>query len=587
MTGHRHRTWWRLLAALAALALVAAACGDDGDDGADSGTTSTADAGDDGTESTAPPDDGPVYGGTIVVGLEAESNGWLPGTSNWATSGYTVAGTIYDALLAFDADGITQPYLAESIEPNDDLSAWTLTLRPGITFHDGSALTADVVAWNIETLHFVEGSNTIGSLLSAGFTGTTVVDELTLVYELSGPNAAFPDLLRNAIGMPISQQAYEDLGPEDFSANPVGTGPFVFDRWTMDDRFVVTRNPDYWRTDDDGNPLPYLDQIDFRPIPDEDSRVQSLASGDLQVMQTLRGTNVKQVQNLEAGGGFGTSFYVGNAAGVSIINVLEPPLDDVRLRRAMGYAGDSDAVAVVLGDDGLVPNTTQFFSVDSPWYSERVAEAYPGYPERDLETARALVEEYKNDPNRSDGRAVGDPVTFQYNCPPDPSLIEVAQLVQALWGEAGMEVTLAQVEQAAHIQNAIGSPDSDPPFRGNYQVNCWRSGGQDDPSIIFGSEFGPVESSPLNFTNFFDPRIAELVELLQTTDDVDERYAAVEEIGLIVVDQMPMTWGVGTASIVGFADTVQGIADWTLPSGDPGQGTPGARIWFHQTWVTG
>ncbi|HSL58654.1 MAG TPA: ABC transporter substrate-binding protein [Acidimicrobiales bacterium] len=595
MNRSTHRWWWRLLALLAALSLVAAACGDDdADDAADTGTDDTADTdtGDDpGTTDDTVTDDagdgGPTPGGTVVVGLEAESNSWLPGTASWATSGYSVAHSIFDPLVAFDADGQIQPYLAESVTPNDDLTEWTLTLRDGVTFHDGSALTAEVVKWNIDTLHNVATSNTQGALLNAGFTEIRVDDELTVTYVLSGPNAAFPDLLRNVIGMPASQQAYEELGAEGFAAAPVGTGPFVFDTWERDSRLIVTKNPDYWRTDADGNQLPYLDSIEWRPIPDEDSRVQSLASGDVTVMQTLRGTAVKQVQALIDDGGYDGSFFVGNEAGVSIFNVLIPPLDDLRIRQAAGYAGDSEAVAAVLGDDGLVPVTTQFFSVDSPWYSEAVAEAYPGYPERDIDTAIALVDEYKADPNRSDGKAVGDPVTVQYNCPPDPSLIEVAQLIQALWGEAGIEVTLNQVEQAAHIANAVGSPDTDPPFAGDYVVNCWRAGGLDDPSIIFGNAFGPVETSPLNFTNYTNPRITELVEVLRTEADFDARYAAVEEIGLILSEEMPMTWGVGTPTIVGHLAEVNGVASWTLPDGTPGNGTPSATMRLVQTWIEG
>lgn len=598
MNRSTHRWWWRLLALLAVLSLVAAACGDDDDgddDAADTGTEETTDDADTGadeggsTENTvtddAASDAGPTPGGSVVVGLEAETNSWLPGQANWATSGYSVAYTVFDPLVQIDAEGQIQPYLAESVTPNDDLTEWTVVLRDGVTFHDGSPLTADVVKWNFDTLHNVPESNTIGAITQAGLTEVRVDDELTVTYVLSGPNAAFPFLLRLVLGMPASQQAYEELGPEGFAEAPVGTGPFVFDSWERDSRLIVTKNADYWRTDDDGTALPYLDSIEFRPIPDEDSRVQSLASGDVDIMQTLRGTNVKQVRELVAEGGFDESFFVGNEAGVSIINVLVPPLDDKRIRQAMGYAGDNQAVAAVLGDDGLVPETTQFFSVDSPWYSEAVAEAYPGYPERDVDTAIALVEEYKNDPNRSDGKGAGEPVTIEYNCPPDPSLIEVAQLVQALWGEAGIEVNLNQVEQAAHIQNAIGSPDTDPPFRGDYVVNCWRAGGQDDPFNTFANAFGPVESSPLNYTNFTHPVIDEQLEVLRTETDFDTRYAAVEQIGLVLSEEMPMTWGVGTATIVGFLEEVNGVADWTFPDGTPGNGTPGATMRLVETWI--
>src|SRR5690606_8128641 len=118
---------------------------------------------------------------------------------------------------------------------------------------------------------------------------------------------------------------------------------------------------------------------------------------------------------------------------------------------------DGEQVARVLGDDGLVPRSPGFFSTDSPWYSQTAADAYPGTHGRNLEEATRLIEEYKNDPDRSDGKAPGESVSIEYSCLPDASLIQVAQLQQSLWSEAGVDVALEQVDQATLIGNAIGS----------------------------------------------------------------------------------------------------------------------------------
>jgi peptide/nickel transport system substrate-binding protein len=205
-------------------------------------------------------------------------------------------------------------------------------------------------------------------------------------------------------------------------------------------------------------------------------------------------------------------------------------------------------VAEVLGDDGLVEPTTQYFSADSPWYSQKVADAYPEY---DIEAGSALVEEYKEDPDRSDGKSPGDPVTIEYNCLPDPSLLEVAQLVQAQLQLVGIDATLNSVEQAAHVQNAVGSGDTDPPFSGDYIVNCWRIGSQNDPSTVYNVDFGDPETSAGNVTNFSDPRLTELMLELQTTAEFEERYAINEEIGILINENVPISFGVGTATVIG------------------------------------
>ena len=351
MTSTR-RTWWRVLALLAVLGLVAAACGDDGD-GEEGGETTEDSFGEDQEEET---DATAAYGGDIAVGLEAESLSWIPGEAQWTTGGLTVAAAIYDPLVTLNESGEYVPYLADTLTPNAHLSAWTITLRDGVTFHDGTALDAEALKWNFDTLLFADGRNTQGALQTAGVQDMVVVDDMTVEYQLDGPNAAFPDLLRGSIGMPISPTAYQ-ADPDAYNNKPVGTGPFVAQEWVRDSYMRTTRNTDYWRTDDQGQQLPYLNSVEFRPIADESSRALSLQSNDIQVMQTQRGSTAKQVialtddENLD----FGASTYVGNLSGSAIFNTLEPPVDDVRVRRALAMASDGELVAEVQRLDPFPP----------------------------------------------------------------------------------------------------------------------------------------------------------------------------------------------------------------------------------------
>lgn len=581
------RPWWKVLATILAFTLIAVACGDDSGGETSSETTVPPRGFIDGGGGEQPdPGEGPQYGGRIVVALEAETQNWLPGMGNFVVpSGTSVAHTIYDPLIILSGEGEYSPYLAESLEPNNDLTEWTLKLRRGIKFHDGSDLDAEVLVWNFDTLHNVVGSNTFGAITANGIESIEAIDDLTVRYQLNQPNAAFPDSLRGSLGWPVSREAYEELG-EDLGESPVGTGPFRFKQWTRDDRLIVERNPNYWRTDDDGNKLPYLDEIEFRPIPNEDSRYQSLASDAVQVMVTLRGYTAKQVLGLVEDRDYHANVFVGNQSGVSLFNQYRAPVDDIRVRSALILMSDGHDIAKILGDDGLVPRTDGFFSPESPWYSEEAGKAYLARDGIDQERAQQFLDDYINDPNRSDGKNPGEPVAVEYTCQSDPTLIEIGQYYQQMWGLLGVDVTLRQLEQVELVGAAMGDANQDPPFAGNYMITCFRAtGGEGDPLTNLQSWFEDPDTNQLNFTNFSHPEIDKALDTLRTSPDFETRYEAVETINRINNENATMTWSIATPTLVGWRSDIQGLTTWVLPDGSPGNETPGGHMHFSQVWL--
>jgi peptide/nickel transport system substrate-binding protein len=547
------RTRRRLIAVVAVVALAATACG-----GGDDDDTSAPDAPGTTAEERAPAGE-PVRGGSITVGIEAETNSWLPGSANFSNAGINVALAIYDPLFRRSADGELTPYLAETLAVNDELTEWTVTLRSGVTFHDGTPLTAEAMKTTFDTYVNAAGSNLAGQVKDVE--SVTAVDELTLLYTLTAPNAAFGDVLAGAVGWAFSPTAAAS-GP-DAGSNPVGTGPFVFSDWQRDSKLVVTRNPDYWQEG-----LPYLDEIVFRPIPDEDTRISSLKTGDVDAVQSLRQSAIRQLQELD---GVDTYEFLGNNSGSAIFNTSVAPLDDVRVRRALAYALDQDQLIEVLGGTGMTPAETQYFSEDSPYYSEAVAELWPT---GNAEEAAKLIEEYVNDPERSDGKAVGEPVQLSFDCPPDPSLIELSQLYQAFWGGVGVEVDLNQVEQATHVSEAMA---------GDYQAKCWRVGDQGDPYRTFTDAF--TEGSPLNFTRFTDPRIDEALDTLRTTADDATRRSAVEDISTVLAEEVPNTFTAATLTVLAVQENVKNVDGWVFPDGTKGEGVPGATTMWGHVWL--
>lgn len=553
---------------LASMALIASACGGDDGGGADAPATTAAPSDNGETTTTAPPDPGgAVRGGSIVVGLESETPGWLPGThllTNFPA--LTVANTFYDSLTKRDSEGIVRPYLAESLEPNDDLTVWTLTLRPGVQFHDGTPLDADALKFIFDNHLKADGSNLLGPLRFVD--SMDVIDELTVQYNLNSPDAAFPDILQGPAGWPFSPTAVQEQGADEFGSNPVGTGPFRFVSWIRDGELVVERFDDHWRDD-----VGHLDRITFRVITDEEARVASLQSGDVDAMQTLRQSAVRQVRELAERAEFVSYDFIGNLAGGQLLNTQTPPLDDVRVRRALAYAIDQPAILDLLGGSDISPIATQWYSEESPWFVPAVVDLWPT---NDPDRARELLEEYRMDPNRSDGRAPGDPVTLDHNILPDPSVVEMGLGYKAMWEAVGFEHNMNQVEVAVILDTNAS---------GDFMINTSRFGNQDDPCTTMRNTFGDPAVTPTNFSNFYTDEVGELIQQLCENVEFEIRYEAVERLMTIFAENVPHTWTGNTPNTVGASSRLQNVAGWTFPDGTLGDGHPMTVVQWGHVWL--
>jgi peptide/nickel transport system substrate-binding protein len=549
-----------LLLILALVSLVAAACG--------GGTKKAADPGI--VKDTTVDEGTPQEGGSVTFGLEAESGGWQPCVDSHSESGTTVMHAIYDPLTARATDGKVVPYLAETLTPNADLTEWVLKLRSGVKFHDGTALDSAAVKANFDAAK-APTSRCAGAL--ATVTSMEVVDPLTVKYKLSSPYGPFAELLTGAPGYIYSPTNAAKLGA-DVSAHPVGTGPFVFDSWERDSKLTVKKNASYWQKG-----LPHLDTVVFKPIPDEDARLASLSSGEVDMMFTLRQQYVQSARDL--GDTVKRYEFIGNNSGSSIFNIKKAPVDDKRVRKAFAYAQDQAALVAVLGGKGISPTSTQFFSKDSPWYSKKVADAYP---QNNPAEAKKLLDAYKNDPARSDGKKPGDPVSITFNCPPDPTLIAYAQAVQQMETQAGFQVELKQVEQATHIANAIGKP---PYTDADYMINCWRLGGQGDPDAILFNQYAAPEGQAANVTNFNNPEVQALLKTARESADFKTRFDAYEKIGLIFDEEVPQTWTGSTAASTATKPNIHLVAGpWTYPDGKAKGKSEQSFVRFAYVWVS-
>jgi peptide/nickel transport system substrate-binding protein len=581
----------RLVTALAiplALAFVAASCGSDDSSGDTDTGGETTEATETETETTAGEEAAPVtapeevqtsiveeteeavYGGTITIGLESEATGLRPWEDSCSSPCYHMMQSIYDPLMEQTVDGEYAGFLAEGIEPNEDFTVWTLTLRPDVTFHNGTPLTAQTIADMFPIQQ--AGASGSSAISTAGLTAVDALDDLTVQYTLAAPFSAFPSFLSGAsIGYPFDPAAAA-ADSAGYSINPIGTGPFVIASRDIDNETVVERNPDYWFVDENGNQLPYLDSVSFRPIPDEGTRLDGLLSGTTNAMMALRQGTIRDAR---AESGIELIEFQGNNTGGGMYNTAIAPYDDVRVRKGLNSLNDQDRVIEALGGTGISLPVTQFFSADSPWWTQEAADAYTQF---DFDAGVALLQEYVDDPARSDGKAPGEKIDVTLSCPPDPTLIAAMQVLEQVWtGSQLVNVTLTQFDQATHINNAVSD---------DHTAQCWRWGGEGDPSTQLNPFVAPAAESVANFSNYDDPEMQAWAAEANATVDFETRkelYSLINQR----INELNLTWySGGTAVMVAHAPGIFGFNTWTLPDGELGTGiAPEARARYHQVFI--
>lgn len=557
----RHR--YVLVGTICAIALLAGACGSKkSDDG--SGTTPTTGAN---SNITLAATGDPTPGGTLTFGLEAESDGFNPTVNRWAISGTEVGLAIFDPLVAFDSSGHWQPYLAQSLTPNADYTVWTITVRPDIKFQDGTPLTGAAIA-TMFNAHLASALTkpALGPVESAKATG-----ELTADITMKSPWVTFPDSLTSQIGMVPAPSMFDSTGAGTDASQraPVGTGPFVFKSWEPDKSFVATKNAGYWRKDQNGNQLPYLDQIEFRPIPDSDTRSSAVRTGDINEMHTSDFDQIVKLRQEAKDGNVQIVEDQGESEeDMLIINTEDPALSDVRVRKAMALATDKEVFNTTI-NAGIGEIANGVFKPDSKWYSPN------DYPQFDKAAAAQLVQEYTAEK--------GSPPTFTLGTTPTPINQLAVQLLQQMYNDVGMKVDVKTTEQASFIADAV---------TGKYQVNLWRQFGAVDPDAdaLWWYSANASGGLTLNIARNKDAAIdAGLDQGRTSTDDAvrKEGYAALQK-GFAT--DIPYIWLDHALWAIVAANNVRGITNGPLPDGQPslpigGGGDFGGVVRYTQTWI--
>jgi ABC-type transport system substrate-binding protein len=304
-----------------------------------------------------------------------------PGVSNLGYPGkpYTPGGQLYtrpatEYLLsrASDGSGEPTPELAESWEWSDDHLTLTLNLRKGVKFHDGTPFDAEAVKYNLE-LHKAGVRTEMEPV-----TSIDIIDNFTIKLTLSRYDSSFLHGLMAVSGQIVSPQAIKTMG-DDAMFYPVGTGPFKFVEYKRDVSLKYERNDDYWQ---EGKP--YLDGIEFMFIADALTRVAVLKVGEAHMMRDVTVNEVADLDRI----GFNISVAPGSVNGLAFdSNHPDSHFHDIRVRQAIAYAIDNEAIAKALGY-GYYEACNQWFPKNNVAYNPAVI----GYPYNTAKAKQLLTE---------------------------------------------------------------------------------------------------------------------------------------------------------------------------------------------------
>jgi len=403
-------------------------------------------------------------------------------------------------------DGKYAGVLATDWTNSEDLKTWTFTLREGVEFTDGAAFNADAVVTHFNRLKDPATACTCKPTVDL-ITSVKATGEYEVEFVMSEPNAFFPSVLAGAEGFIASPKAIEEYGP-DYNRHPTGTGPFSLESY---DSLVLKKNPNYWQKDDEGRQLPYLDEIKIEPIPDAKVRLQSLQSGDIDILQTAdTGTVVDAVK----GGEFKLQKVTGSSATTAIFNMTREPFKDKRLRQASALGFNRDRLNNVLYQ-GSRQHAYSPFAADSPFASKKYQ-----FPKRDVAAAKKLVAEAKAD---------GADLSYTTSCIATTEAREGLAITQQGGKEIGFDITNEFLDQGAYVNKVLG-PEHE------FIAGCFRQAQIADADGLYDILHTGGSANPFGYS---EPEVDKALEDIRATTDEKEHIRLLEIVQQHLVEDVP------------------------------------------------
>ncbi|MEO0653738.1 MAG: ABC transporter substrate-binding protein [Pseudomonadota bacterium] len=367
----------------------------------------------------------------IIIGMQLEPPNLDPTGGAAAAIDEVVYANIFEGLTRYQADGSIAPGLAESWEISEDGLEYTFALRSGVSFHDGTAFTAEDVKFSLDRARAEESTNAQKALF-AGIAEVEVVDDTTVKVILSSPNGGFLTNMAWGDAVIVASESIETA-----ATNPVGTGPFKFKEWVQGDRVELEVNPDYW------GDAPALTAATFKFISDPTAAFAAMMAGDIDAFPGYPAPET--LAQFEADPRF--ELLVGSTEGETILstNNQSEALSDVRVRKAIAHAINRQEII-----DGAMfgygtPIGTHF-APHNPDYVDLT-----GQSTHDPDLAKSLLAEA--------GYAEG--LTLSLKLPPPSYARRGGEIIAAQLRAVGIETEIANLEWAQWLEQVFRGKDYD------------------------------------------------------------------------------------------------------------------------------
>src|SRR5215471_5742103 len=428
--------------------------------------------------------------GVLQFGTRLDASGLDSHRHNQYHNSHPIA-AMYTGLTDIDQQGNIVPGIAESWEPNKELTSWVFRLRQGVLFHNGREVDAEAIKLNLLRIK----DPAIGSDWHRGavenIQAVESLDKYTVRIDLHVPDVALPS---NVMHYPTNLQAPEAF--DTASEHPIGTGPFKFVSWTRWNETRLVRFENYWETDAEGNNLPYLDAIIGKPKKEDSVRLTALRTGQVHLIDAIAYADVERFKKSSEDK---YHLWPTHFGGIAIVfNFRRGPFQDKRLRTAAAHAIDRQAIhnSVFYGQGDMLD---QPYPRGNPWHLEESRSL-----EYDPDKAKFLLRQ---------ARAVG--TALKVICAANVAYNrETAQVVQEMWTTIGFKVTLEPLDTVP-LLNTLKQGD----FDGLIGGNTYRF----DPDGFFERNFSSKSDLTHILSGWHNERYNRLVEEAKRTLDPARR----------------------------------------------------------------
>lgn len=460
---------------------------------------------------------------TLRIGIQDDPDVLDPHRSRTYSSRLVYA-ALCDKLVDINPHLEYVPQLATAWNWSEDNKTLTMTLRDGVTFHDGETFDAAAVKFNLDRARTLPDSLRKSELSSID--SVDVIDAHTVAIKVKQPDATLISQLSDRAGMMLAPKA----SAAEVGAKPVCSGPYKFVQRVQQDRIVLERFDHYWNKQ-----AYHFDKVIFLPIPDTSVRLDNLRSGDLQMIERVAPTDVKTAKA-------DSKLQVFNTPGLGYMQLMyntnngerakTPMGQDKRVRKAFELAIDRDAINQVVFE-GLYAPGAQPFPMSSPYYDKSLP-----IPARDVEQSKKLLAE----------AGVKLPLVVELKVANNPIAQQVGQIIQAMADEAGFKVNLVATEYATLLSEQQS---------GNFQVGMSAWSGRPDPD---GDIYQFVAcKGGQNDGHFCDPKLDALLDKARTVNDQAQRQALYFEALRLLADDVPASYLYFDPRIIAMRSDISGF----------------------------